>query len=95
MRNMVELGKNSLIDEELHQVSGGWTDNGDGTYNIFEGETFHDGYLVYRVVGNYSHIGLDRFIDVMQFAVDDDGNLMRPSIDCKMSLGSLIKLPAW
>lgn len=33
-----------LSDEELKQVTGGWTDNGDGTYNIYSGEMFRDGY---------------------------------------------------
>ena len=89
----MELGNNKLTNEELKQVSGGWTENSDGTYNIYDGEYFHDGYLVYRVVGNYSNIGLDTFIDVNQFAVDDDGNLIRPSTVSRMLLGTLIKLP--
>ena len=51
-----------LTDEELEQVSGGFTDNGDGTYSFREGDSFTyvsgNARRSFTVLGNYDHVSM-------------------------------------
>ena len=84
-----------INDKQLQQAIGGWADNGDGTYNIYDGETFRYGNIVYMVIGDYVNVGLETFIDIREFYIDENGNLTGPSIDGKASLKTLINTPIY
>ena len=63
---MEEIKKNkALSDEELEQVSGGFTDHGDGTYSFRAGDYFMyespytNSIYSYTVLRDYDHLTLD------------------------------------
>ena len=65
-----------LTDGELEQVSGGFTDHGDGTYSFVHGDGFR--YVLgnetvdYTVLGNYDHLTLDDWV-LCEYIHERDG----------------------
>lgn len=61
--------KNELIEEELEKVNGGFgTETVTATSYSFEaGECFGDEMLYYKVQNNYTNVGGDAFISVIQY----------------------------
>ena len=64
-----------LNDEELSRVTGGCTQNEDGTYNILKGEFFSYGSELFSVLDNNYNVGLDTLIRVEYFLEGPDGRL--------------------
>ena len=56
-----------LTDEQLKSVTGGWSQNADGTYNIYAGEHFYLCYggkiMDYCTAETRLNMGLDTLID--------------------------------
>ena len=67
---------NELNDDELSKVTGGFTQNEDGTYNILKEEYFSYGTEHYRVLYDNYNVGLDEQIWVEYFSEDPNGMLM-------------------
>ena len=56
------LKEHELSLEDLEQVHGGITQNADGTYNIYEGQSFYYGASYCVVLGTYLNATLDTSI---------------------------------
>ena len=70
-----------LKDEELEKVTGGVTQNEDGTYNILADETFRRNGYDYNVIYNNYNVGLDTLIWVEIFWFDSDGRLINHDVN--------------
>ena len=68
-----------LTEEELAQVSGGFMQNSDGTYNFYKGESYfrklEAGRLSYTVCETRLNASLDTFIPCEYYLEDANGNL--------------------
>ena len=64
-----------LPDDELEQVTGGFTDNGNGTYNISYGETFYDGKMSFTPTETKLNVTETDHIQCDWFRLDSSGNM--------------------
>ena len=63
-----------LKDEELEKVTGGWSQNEDGTYNVYEGETFAYNNILYNVLETKLNATLDSFVRCEYIVSFEDGS---------------------
>ena len=78
-----------LKDEELEKVSGGWSQNEDGTYNIYKDETFTMGLVTYNVLETKLNVTLETFIMCEIFVTYENGNLKEHDMSLER-VGSLL-----
>lgn len=72
---MEENRKRELTEEELEHVTGGFTDNGNGTYNIYYGETFYDGRMSFTPTETKLNVTKTDHIQCDWFREDSSGSL--------------------
>ena len=86
-----ENKKVELNDDELSKVTGGVTQNEDGTYNILKEEFFSYGTIYYRVLYDNYNVGLDEQIWVEYFSENpaNNGMIMDNSLT-KETVGMLL-----
>ena len=78
-----------LTDEEMEKVVGGWSQNEDGTYNIYEDETFEITGRVFNVLETKLNVTLETFISCEIFVTYENGNLKEHDISLER-VGSLL-----
>ena len=64
-----------LTDEELNMVTGGWSQNEDGTYNIYVGDFFRKGNYVFTVEKTKLNATLDTEVACEWVREGKNGNL--------------------
>ena len=65
-----------LNEEELKQVKGGFSKNDDGTYDIYEGDSFTSRFDSFTARETRLNASLDTCIICDYFTTDLDGNLI-------------------
>ena len=81
---------NELNDDELSKVTGGFTQNEDGTYNILKEEFFSYGTNHYRVLYDNYNVGLDAQILVEYFSENPANGMIMDNYITEETVGMLL-----
>ena len=84
------LKAKALSDDELASVNGGFTQNSDGTYNIYAGETFRSGRYVFNIEETKLNATLDTHIACEYVFVDENG-MLKDWGQSQYTVGQLLK----